>query len=248
MNNTRLTFNSSTNFTLPIGTYQILKYDAKYYGFIKNGNPNISGFLNSLIPALSDYQEDLYEELLKYNNGDAETAKNAARSIHNVYLRPFTFHDDGVVNVPFRISQDKYNDFTLIHDKYLGFYDTDFTNYIRTLLVEYTSKTFSQREYLYAFRKIKNIREAIIKSNLCKFYNNGKCDIFVPVSIETSPVYDHNYIVGITNKIEAIAIRLRDLQDTVLLNDKIKITEEMSNSIYECLDIIYEEEYKECSD
>ena len=60
---------------MPIGTNQILKYEAKYYGFIKNGNPNISGFLNSLIPALSDYQEDLYEELLKYNNGDAETAK-----------------------------------------------------------------------------------------------------------------------------------------------------------------------------
>jgi hypothetical protein len=194
----------------------------------------------------------LYGFILSYihtkENRYLETAKKVARSIHNVYLRPFTFHDDGVVNVPFRISQDKYNDFTLIHDKYLGFYDTDFTNYIRTLLVEYTSKTFSQREYLYAFRKIKNIREAIIKSNLCKFYNNGNCDIFVPVSIETSPVYDHNYIVGITNNIEAIAIRLRDLQDTVLLNDKIKITEEMSNSIYECLDIIYEEEYKECSD
>ena len=248
MKNSRLTFNSSTNFTLPIGAYQILQWDANYYGYAKNGNPNISGFLNDLLPVLSDYQEDLRQELLKYNNGNADIVKKIARSIHNVYLRPFTFHDDGVVNVPFRISQDKYNDFTLIHDEYLRFYDTDFTNYIRTLLVEYSSKTFAQREYLCAFQRLKTVREGITKSIFCKFLCDGKYDIFVPVSIETSPIYGHNYIVGITSEIQPISIRLRDLQKTIILDDRIKITEEICDLITEHLDKLYEEEYSECSD
>ena len=85
MKNSRLTFNSSTNFTMPIGTFRILQRDAYYYGFMKNGQPNVSGFLNALIPALSDYQEDLFDELLKYNSGNVEAAKMCARSIHNVY-------------------------------------------------------------------------------------------------------------------------------------------------------------------
>ena len=99
MNNTRLTFNSSTNFTLPIGVFRILQRDAYYYGFIKNEQPNVSGFLNNLIPALSDYQEDLLHELLKYNNGDVETAKICAKSIHNVYLHPFAFFIIKLFNV-----------------------------------------------------------------------------------------------------------------------------------------------------
>ena len=118
MKNSRLTFNSSTNFTLPIGVYQVLQRDAYYYGFVKNEKPNLSGFLNSLIPELSDYQEDLFSKLLKYNNGNEEMAKFCARSIHNVYLRPFAFHDDGTVNVPFRISKDKYDDFDGINFVY----------------------------------------------------------------------------------------------------------------------------------
>ena len=39
MNNTRLTFNSSTNFSLPIGIFHILQRDAYYYNFIKNNQP-----------------------------------------------------------------------------------------------------------------------------------------------------------------------------------------------------------------
>ena len=170
MKNSRLTFNSSTNFTLPIGVFHILQRDAYYYGFVKNEQPNVSGFLNNLIPALSDYQEDLFDKLLKYNNGDMKIARICARSIHNVYLHPFVFHDDGVINVPFRISKDKYDDFIVIHDERLAFYGTDFTNYVRTLLSEYTSKTLGQREYMYAFRKIYPLREAIQKKIVCKFY------------------------------------------------------------------------------
>ena len=248
MKNSRLTFNSSTNLTLPIGIFHVLQRDAYYYGFIKNEQPNVSGFLNNLIPALSDYQEDLFHELLKYNNENAEKAKICARSIHNVYLRPFAFHDDGTVNVSFRISKDKYDDFIVIHDERLGFYDTDFTNFVRTLLSEYASKTPGQREYLYAFKMITSIREAIRKGLLCKFYTSEGTFTFVPVSIELSPVYDHNYIVGIDRDNQPKAISLAETHNISVLEEKIKITAEMCELISEYLDKIYEEEFDECSD
>ena len=244
MNNTRLTFNSSTNFTLPIGVFHILQRDAYYYGFIKNTQPNVSGFLNNLIPTLSDYQENLFKELLKYNNGNAEIAKNCARSIHNVYLRPFSFHDDGTVNVPFRISKDKYDDFIVIHDERLGFYDTNFTNYVRTLLSEYASKTLGQREHLYAFKMVSSIREAIQKGAICKFYTNEETFAFTPISIELSPVYDHNYIVGINSNKQPKAVRLSKTHKLSVLEDKIKVTEEMCVLANDHIDKIYEEEYK----
>ena len=247
MNNLRLTFNSSTNFTLPIGVFRVLQRDAYYYGFMKNEQPNVSGFLNNLIPALSDYQANLFGELLKYNNGNAEDAKKAARSIHNVYLHPFSFHDDGTVNVPFRISKDKYDDFIVIHDERLAFYDTDFTNYVRTLLSEYASKTLDQREYLYAFKMLSPIREAIRKGALCKFYTDDNTFSFVPVSIELSPIYDRNYIVGIDSDNQPKAIRLSETHKISVMETKIKITKEMCELISDHLDKIYEEEYNECS-
>ena len=220
MKNSRLTFNSSTNFTLPIGVYQVLQRDAYYYGFMKNEKPNVSGFLNNLIPALSDYQEDLFGELLKYNNGNVEAAKMCARSIHNVYLCPFAFHDDGVINVPFRISKERYDDFIVIHDERLAFYDTDFTNYVRTLLSEYASKTLGQREYLYAFKIINDIREAISKQRLCKFYADEQTLAFFPVSVETSPIYNHNIVVGIDSNDQAQSIRLSEIRKVSVTDNK----------------------------
>lgn len=246
MKNSRLTFNSSTNFTLPIGVYCTLQADAAYHGFEKNGKPNINGFLNNLIPALSDYQENLFKELLKYNNGDAEIAKACARSIYNVYLSPFSFCDDGVVNVPFRISKARYDDFMTIHDDRLVFYDTDFTGYVRTLLSEYASKSFSQREYLYAYRMIVPLREAMEKGNVCRFYMNDRNVVFVPAFIEPSPVLPHNYIVGIDKNEEPQVIRLSEVQKITVLEDKIKATDKMCDLIYDRLEAIYEEEYREC--
>lgn len=248
MKNSRLTFNSSTNLTLPIGIFHVLQRDAYYYGFIKNEQPNVSGFLNNLIPALSDYQEDLFHELLKYNNGNVDVAQICARSIHNVYLRPFAFRDDGTVNVPFRISKDKYDDFLVIHDERLVFYDTDFTNYVRTLLSEYASKTLAQREYLYAYKMISVVREAIRKGRACKLYTTDESFTFVPVSIELSPVYDHNYIVGIDSNDQPQAVRLSQVYKISVLDNKIRITAEMCESISTHLDKIYEEEFSECSD
>ena len=185
---------------------------------------------------------------MKYHDGDAEIAKKCAKSIHNVYLRPFAFHDDGYVNVPFRISKDKYDDFIVIHDERLVFYDTDFTNYVRTLLSEYASKTLGQREYMYAFRKIYPLREAIQKESICKFYTDEQSFVFVPVSIETSPVYNHNYIVGIDKDKNPQAIRLSETKKITAFEERIRVSKEMCELLDDHLDKIYEEEYNECSD
>lgn len=248
MRNFRLTFNSSTNFSLPIGVFQILQSDAYYYGFMKNDQPNVSGFLNRLIPVLSDYQEKLFDELLEYNNGDVEIAKACARSIHNVYLRPFSFYYDGTVNVPFRINKDAYADFIVIHDERLAFYDTDFTNYVRTLLTEYASKTLWQRERMYAFKTTLPLRDVARKGKICKFYTCESAYAFVPISIEISPIYNYNYIVGIDYDKQPQAIRLSEVQRISVLEDVIKITEDVCKLVYDHLDKIYDEEYYECLD
>lgn len=240
-----MTFNSATNFSIQIGVYDVLQGDAYYYGFVKNNKPNVSGFLNNLIPALSSYQEDLFKKLVEYNNGDVETAKVCARSIHKVYLYPFAFCSDGVVNVPFRISKDKYEEFIVIHDELLSFYDTDFTNYVRTLLSEYASKTLGQREYLYKFNLMATLREAITKEKACKIYTNDQTFTFVPISLEISPVYGHNFIIGIDSTKQPFAVRLCQVQNIVFADYSLTVTEEESNSVFEYVQTIYEGEYAE---
>ena len=105
MDNFRLTFKASTTLTVPISVYHLLQEDAFYNGYLKNGKPNISGFLNHLIPELSDHQNDLYNDLLRYHGWDAEKAKIGALSIYNVYLNPSANHDDGTISFSFRISE-----------------------------------------------------------------------------------------------------------------------------------------------
>ena len=146
MKDLRPTFKTSTTLTVPISVYRVLQEDAFYYGYLKNGKPNISGFLNHLIPELSEHQNDLYSELLRYHNGDAEKAKIGAQSIYNVYLKPSANHDDGTISFPFRISESKRGDFLSVHDHLLSFYDNSFTGYIHTLLSEYASKKRNERE------------------------------------------------------------------------------------------------------
>ena len=92
------------------------------------------------------------------------------------------------------------------------------------------------------------IRDAIRREKVCKYYTNESVSVFVPVSIEPSPIYDHNYIVGINSNNQPQAIRLSQTQKTSVLEDNIKITKEMCELIGEHLDKIYEEEYNECSD
>lgn len=248
MDNFRSTFKTSTTLTVPISVYHLLQDDAFYYGYLKNGKPNIGGFLNHLIPELSEHQNDLYHELLRYHDGDTEKAKIGALSIYNVYLNPSANHDDGTIPFSFRISESKRDDFLSVHDHLLSFYNSSFTGYIHTLLSEYASKKRNEREYLYAHRLAKELRTAMNKSCFCNIYTNDSYICLLPISIEPSPIYDHNYIVGITRDLQPAAIRLCSVIKATPLDDKLKVTEQMCDSVWDFLEKIYDEEFEECSE
>ena len=249
MNNYRLTFNTSSNLMLPSGVYDVLFHDAYYFGYIKNDKPNINGLLNHLIPVLSDYQDDLHQKLLKYNNGNEEITRIVEQNIHNVYLVPFNFSDDARVNVPFRINKDRYTDFIKIHDVKLRYYNTDFTNFVRNLLSEYATKTINQREYLYHFRLMSDLQNAIIKSNLCHFHLVDNVVSFIPFSIDVSPITNKNYIVGISaDKKSPLLVSLAKINSIAVDRNRLSISDEDCIKVVNYLNEFIKKESFECLD
>lgn len=207
MNEYRLTFASSTNIALPIGIYDILYVDAYHFGYKKNGNPNISGFLNRLIPSLSRYQDLLHKKLLEYNHGEESITKKVEQCIYNVYLAPFAFKDDAVINVSLRVNKDSLTEFLLIHDKKLNHYNTTFTSYVRSLLVEYALRPLEQREKIFFYSFFDILDNAICKSFLCSFYTtHGEKLAFIPVSIEVSPNSRRNCVIGCSSDREQFIV------------------------------------------
>lgn len=243
MNNSRLTFNTSTTLTVPSIICDILRGDAWHYGFIKNDQPNISGFLNRLIPVLSDYQDELHKRLLKYNNGDEHITRVVEQNILNVYLAPFNARDDITVTIPFRINQSYIDEFILIHDVKLLHYDIDFTTFIRNLLMEYATKTLGQREYLYAFREVQSIREAIQKQSLCHFYHQEGRISFAPVSMELSPINGCYVIVGCDKDKVPCFLPLSSIQNLLVDQVRLEISDEDCDNMWDAFQKYYEEEY-----
>ena len=80
----------------------------------------------------------------------------------------------------------------------------------------------------------------------------GKWTCFCPIGYslceDFSPVYDHNYIVGIDSDNQPRAIRLSKTHKISVLENKIEITEELCELINDHLYKIYDEEYNECLD
>ena len=128
------------------------------------------------------------------------------------------------------------------------FYDMNFSKYLQTTIYEYTSMKFSDREKLFAYRNMKLLDGASAKRHLCKVYCVDSLEEFVPVSVEASPIYDHNFLVGITKDEEPIAIRLLDVKRVTITKDVLEITEAMTDRLSEHLGMIYDKEYEECSE
>ena len=233
-NNSRLTFNTSTNLLLPISVQDVLYADAYLYGWVKNHKSNISGFINHIIPMLSEYQDDLRERLLAYNNGNEEITKIVEQNIFNIYLPLFDIQSDPSTNVPFRINQKNYDEFLNIHDTKLLHYNTNFTDFVRKLLVEYSKKSPDQREILYAYRIVKKIKDAIADQRLCHFHCGKNKVSAVPVQMEASPVSRKNIIFGMPeeDRIPYI-IPLYTVTNLVVDNKTMTITDEDCQIIYE---------------
>ena len=240
MENQRLTFFDPTNLTLPYVIYLTLASDAEHFGYIKNGNPNISGFLNKLIPYLADYREDLHNNLLSANNNNEELTTKIEESIYKIYFNKYDYCDDGVITVPFRVNKEHLQDFLYIYDKKLPKYNMDFTNFVRSLLIEYSSKRLNQREYFFYYREINKIHNAIERNLLCNFYTSVERACFVPVSIEVSEQTEENLIIGY-NPIDkqGYVLPLAYIKKTVITDDSYPITQEHCNFIYDVLDEYY---------
>ena len=198
MNNTRLTFYDPINLSLPIFVYKTIKADAKYFGFMKNNQPNINGFLNHLIPCLSNHRENLHKTFLNNNDNDEVFVNKLEKNMYKYYFNQYDYFDDIYRKVSLRVSSKKYNEFVFIHDAIINKYDMDFTEYVRSLLIEYSTQRICKREYFFHYSKINILKKAIEKNEICYFYTSEKKFSFIPVSIELATSSAINLVVGIS--------------------------------------------------
>lgn len=245
MNKSRLTFLEPTNFTVPITIFRTLVFDSFHFGFVKNGLANLSGLLNHLLPALSDYREDLHLDFLNQNGGDEELTRKTEECIYKTYFRKYDFCDDSVVTIPFRVNQTHYEDFLKIHDLLLLKYNMDFSSFVRSLLLEYSTKRLCQREYFFQYRLMPSLKNAIANQYLCHFYSKIEGITFTPLSLETSTHNERNFIIGVNETNDKFcAIPLSDVQKIIVDDSKsIEIDEEDYISIQDFF-TEYDEENK----
>lgn len=221
MNDIRLTFLEPTNFTVPVTIFNTLVFDAFHFGFIKNEVANLSGLLNHLLPAMSDYREDLHIDFLKQNNGDKILTRKIEENIYKTYFNKYDFCDDGVTKIAFRVNKTHYEEFLKIHDLLLPKYNMDFCTFVRSLLLEYATKRLCQREYFFHYRIMSELKNAIANRYLCRFYTNTDRTTFIPMSLETSKLNEQTIIIGINeDNDEFCALPLALLKKIVVDDNK----------------------------
>lgn len=224
-----------TNFKISKNIYDLLVRDCYYFGFVKNNKANISGFLNHLIYHLAVYREDLHNTFLKKNNNNVEIVSIIENNIYSIYLKEFDITDDTKKSIQLRINKEHKSIFVKIIDEYLEKYNLDFTNYIRTLLLEYAVRPLYQREYynIYIYSQI-----IVNAQKLCKFVKvrtDNDQFIFVPVGIELSPFGEQIYIFGFTKDKDIAVIKYSEIKFISMLeyglnienDDYIKLFEKM---------------------
>lgn len=227
MQDDRLTFTASTNIRVPNAIYSLLEIDAYHFGFGNEKRSNLSGMLNHLIPTLSEYRENLHFDLLARNDGDEELTRAVEECLYKRY-NDSDFCDDVFKPVPLRVSKAKYEDFLRIHDLILPRYDIDFCSFVRSLLYEYLSKRLNERERLFRYRLLPNLKNAIKGQFVCTFVYNKETISFVPVSMETSRRNEQNIIIGVGESDDNFyAVPLAGVQ-AIVVNDgkEIEIADE----------------------
>lgn len=250
----RYLFKETTNFDISTGIYDIICLDAYRFKFIKDKKPNVGGYINELVPNLNSYREDLHERLLKANKGDEKLVSAIENSIYGIYLDSFDFSTDASTNLSFRINKEHKNDFIYIHDSVLQKVDMGFTAYIKSLLNEYASKPFFQREMLKSYKIISSIEECIKYSEAASFYMDTK-EIITAVPLSIEPILEEggNQIPAISeDKKEVYLINLGQVSRVSKTSKKIKVTDDDMESVMDFIDKETSkgdnEEGKPCSD
>lgn len=214
-----------TNFSISNGIYDVIFKDSIYFGYEKNNRANISGFLNHIIPNLSEYREDLHLNFLKSNKNDEKMVKIIESNIYNVYLKTFDISNDSKRKIQLRINKENLSYFTKINDKLLNKYDLDFTNYIRSLLLDYAIKPLYQREYFSIYTTSKLILQAQKENRFVKFRTKNETITLVPTAIEICAETDQFYIFGFTTNEKTIVsgVKYSEIQSATILDQTIEL-------------------------
>lgn len=216
-----------TNFDVSEIIYNIIVNDSIYFNFIKNGNANISGFLNALIPNLALYRETLHSDFLKNNQNDKEITKLIERNIYNIYLKTFDLTDDSKHNIQLRINKENKEAFMNIQDIYLAKYDMTFSTYIKSLLYEYASRPLFQREMLFILKSKKELLKAIKQSKFINIrFNNNSRHKVLAVDIAVSPSTNENYIFGFSENKDMLIVKLSSICNIISTNEKLTLSDE----------------------
>ena len=212
----RLTFLTPIKINIPFSIYDTVIKDAAYFGFFKNNMANINGFLNELLPSLAIYRETLREKVMYYSDYDFYKTFNFEINLYKIYYNIYDFCDEDNVSIHLRVNSKHYNEFIEIHDVQSSRYAIDFSNYIKSLLLEYTSKRLFQREYLFFYKNVKRIKNYIEKNISNRFYTKNAIINCVPLFIKQSPKTSKNYIIGYDNDNKKIvSFALKDLKNII---------------------------------
>ncbi len=222
----------STNIRLSTSAYDVLINDCFRFGFVKNDKANITYIISRLIKELTEYRNDLHNELLKNNNHDKNIVRNIENNIFNIYLKTLNYIcDDSYVNVGYRISKEFMPDIKNVFYETLEIFDMDFASYVRSIIYEYCSRTDSQRELFLFYSLVKQIKTAIKKENVLDIVNDGIQDELVLVSIESIDK-GYNYLLGLTSDRKmCLFLPLSKTERVKTLKTKMHITQEDYNKI-----------------
>jgi hypothetical protein len=110
----------------------------------------------------------------------------------------------------------------------------NFTQFVRSILIEYCSKRLNQREYFFFYKEMQNIKYAIKNNKQCTFYLKNEKLCFVPISIELSFKREQNYIIGYDFNCEKAYVFPVSLLKRIIVNNvQYEVTEEDISFVYD---------------
>lgn len=242
----RLTYFSPTSFRIFTDVYHILKKDALRFGFRKNNRANISGFLNVLLPTLAHLRSEVYDDI-KNLISDSTTISEIENLFYSIPTTSSSVFDPLFVTVPFRVNKEHYEDFLYIHDVLLSKFNLDFSEFIRNILTDYTSKRLAIRERLFFYKHIKTLYSAIENTQVCRIYTKDNCIFqFLPATISISPYTEKNIILGLDrSKKCALSLALTNVKSITLQNTTTNFVPEEINALKIVLNKFIAQEKKE---
>lgn len=237
MNNNYDILTDGTNFSISNGIYDIIISDCFYFGYIKNNKPNISGFINHIIPHLAKYREDLHLQFLKNNNYDEDIARLIECNIYNIYLKTFDISNDSKRKIQLRINKENESSFREILYKHLNKYNLDFTNYIRTLLLDYSIKPLYQREYFSIYSLSKKIEYAIQHCKEIVIKTRSESINLIPITYEVNSTTAQSFLFGFASSSKDVITILEysKIQNIIVLDNSHTLTQEDYNFIIDSI-------------